>query len=306
MRKFLIFGMLACLSLCMACTSPTPQVYGHGLKERLYSLIDSVHGTVGIAFVSDSDTVTVNNGVRYPMMSVFKLHQSLAVADALKHSGDTLDSTVHVTTNELDPHTWSPMLKIYGMNDFDVSVGELVRHALISSDNNASNLLFRHIVSPTETDRFIKSVARDTTFSIRYSERDMKHDHTLAYRNHTSPLSAAILIQQLFTSDLVGRDALDTIREALTTVTTGQDRLGVVLPAGQDILFAHKTGSGYRNGNGELTAHNDVGYFRFPDGRDYALAVFIRDFDGTEDEASRIIARISKEVYDHFTNSAGN
>lgn len=69
------------------------------------------------------------------------------------------------------------------------------------------------------------------------------------------------------------------------------------------MVFAHKTGSGFRNAAGELIAHNDVGYFRLPDGRDYSLAVFIRDFSGSEKEASAIIAGISRCVYDYFKNS---
>ena len=75
------------------------------------------------------------------------------------------------------------------------------------------------------------------------------------------------------------------------------DRLGAVISQHPELFFAHKTGSGYRNAIGELAAHNDVGYFRLPDGRSYALAVFIRDFYGTEAEASDLIAKISYEVY---------
>ena len=81
-------------------------------------------------------------------------------------------------------------------------------------------------------------------------------------------------------------------------MTTGLDRLGAIKHQHPELFFAHKTGSGYRNDAGELIAHNDVGYFRLPDGRAYALAVFIRDFSGTEAEASEIIASISHEVYE--------
>ncbi len=49
-------------------------------------------------------------------------------------------------------------------------------------------------------------------------------------------------------------------------------------------------------------AHNDVGYFRLKDGRSYSLAVFIRDFRGSEEEASAVIANISKCVYNRFKN----
>lgn len=296
MKKSCLYALLTCLCLGTACRE-TPRNSVSRLKERLEAWADTLPGTVGIAFVSDRDTLTVHNEERYPMMSVFKLHQALAVANALARQGAGLDSMLHIPGAELDRHTWSPMLQRYGEGDWNVSVGELLQYALVASDNNASNLLFKYMASPAETDVFVKTVAADTAFAIRYSEAEMKQDPHRACLNHTSPLSAALLIRQVFTSDLVERVLQDSIQSALSAVTTGQDRLGAAVADAQGVLFAHKTGSGYRDDSRRLMAHNDVGYFRFPDGRDYSLAVFIRDFAGSEEEASAIIAEISRRVY---------
>lgn len=299
MKKSLLFCLVCLMCVFTSCQKASSSS-DSSLRDKLYAIADSVSGVVGIAFVSDGDTVTVNNGVAYPMMSVFKLHQSLAVGKVLELNGTGLDSILSISAGELDRETWSPMLKKYIDKDFTVTVGELVRYSLVSSDNNASNLLFSHIVSPVETDGLVKSLAMDTTFHIRYSEADMKQNHSLSYLNCTSPLAAAVLIKHVFNSDLVCRASQDSIKSALTVVTTGQNRLGAAVMEGDGVLFGHKTGSGYRNDVGELIAHNDVGYFRLPDGRDYSLAVFIRDFNGSEDEASAVIAEISKCVYNDF------
>lgn len=276
---------------------PADKSSGVSLQEDLYSFIDSVPGTVGVAFVSDGDTVTVNNSVHFPMMSVFKMHEALAVADKLDKQGILLDSIMSINRAELDLDTWSPMLKEYTAESFTVSVSKLLEYAVTKSDNNASNLLFRHIVSPTETDAYIRSIANDSTFRIQYSEAEMKANHALSYCNYTSPLSAALLIKQVMEEPIVGKNYQDSIRQYLSAVTTGRDRLGSVTEGSDVVLFAHKTGSGYRNEAGELIAHNDVGYFRLRDGHSYALAVLIRDFAGTEAEASAIIADISRRVY---------
>lgn len=266
------------------------------LSKRLHSLVENVPGTVGIAVVDDRDTVTLNNDVHFPMMSVFKLHQALAVADRLERSGNTLDSTIYIPATDMDRDTWSPMMKKYGDDDFMISVGELLRYALIESDNNASNLLFKRIVSPKETDRFVKTIAPDTTFCIAYSEAMMKDNHALCHSNYSSPLSAATLLNKVFKSQVVSASLQDSIKTYLSEITTGTDRLAAGIDKKREVFFAHKTGSGYRNDNGELTAHNDVGYFRMPDGRDYTVAVFIRDFKGSEDEASHLIAEISRII----------
>lgn len=279
---------------------------GVSLQEELYAFIDSVPGTIGVAFVSEGDTVTVNNSVHYPMMSVFKMHEALAVANTLERSGISLDTILSINRVDLDLDTWSPMLKEYTAERFTVPVSKLMEYAVTKSDNNASNLLFRHIVSPTETDAYIRSIAKDTTFRIQYSEAEMKANHALSYCNYTSPLSAALLIKQVMDEPVVGKNYQDSIRQYLSTVTTGQDRLGSVAEGSAIMQFAHKTGSGYRNEAGELMAHNDVGYFRLRDGRSYAIAVLIRDFAGTEAEASAVIADISRLVYRHVVSAQGN
>lgn len=290
-----------CLIICASCNH-TSRSSGVSLQEDLYSFIDSVPGTVGVAFVSDGDTVTVNNSVHFPMMSVFKMHEALAVADILEKQGILLDSIMSINRAELDLDTWSPMLKEYTEEHFRIPASKLLEYAVTKSDNNASNLLFRHIVSPIETDAYIRSIAKDTTFHIQYSEAEMKADHALSYCNYTSPLSAALLIKQVMEEPVVGKNYQDSIRQYLSAVTTGRDRLGSVTEGSDVVLFAHKTGSGYRNEAGELIAHNDVGYFRLRDGRSYALAVLIRDYAGTESEASAIIADISRRVYRHVAS----
>lgn len=295
MAKYFSLLIFLCLISCKSAQHDGLSV----LRENLYEVVNSAPGTVGVAFLCDRDTGIINNGVHFPMMSVVKMHQSIAVIDALEKSHGSLDSVLYISANELDPDTWSPMLKERGHSDMKVSVRELMNYAIISSDNNASNLLFSRMVSPAETDKFIKFMAPDTSFSIRYSEADMKANHELSYSNYTTPLAAACLIRQLFNSQAVKYAPL---KDALSEVTTGQDRLGAVLEGGSKVQFAHKTGSGYRNDRGELMAFNDVGYFCLPDGRDYALAVFIRDFRGSEAEAAAVMAKISELVYNYVNN----
>ena len=275
----------------------------HGLESQLLSMINNAPGTVGIAFVSDSDTIVINNGVHYGMMSVFKLHQALAVCHELENRDASVDSVIHVSADEIDPDTWSPMLKEYGnSSDFDISIRSLINHAVITSDNNASNIMFSRIVSPELTDRYIRSIAPDTAFAIEYTEADMKRDNSLLYSNYSSPLAAALLIHKLFTTDdLLTPQHRDIVRDALCRVTTGHNRIAGALQNLSGATFAHKTGSGYRHDRGELTAFNDVAYIRLPDGRDYSLAIMIRDYADTDSSASALMSQISHTILRSMT-----
>lgn len=54
-----------------------------GLEEQLRKVIANKKAQIGIAvIINGKDTITINNDERYPMMSVFKLHQALEIGRA--------------------------------------------------------------------------------------------------------------------------------------------------------------------------------------------------------------------------------
>ena len=80
------------------------------LSYRLKKVIKDKKAEIGIAVILDAqDTVTVNNDDRYPLMSVFKFHQALAVADYLDRNGLTPDTEIFIPEEELVPDTYSPL-----------------------------------------------------------------------------------------------------------------------------------------------------------------------------------------------------
>lgn len=265
------------------------------LRNELCKIAHTAPGQVGIAVITpDGDTITVNNDSIYQMMSVFKLHQAIAVAH-------TLDTIISFPRSEMNPDTWSPMLKEHPELQLNITVRDLLRYTLQQSDNNASNLMFSRIVSTHDCDRFIREATGINDFSIRYTEQQMFDNHDLADDNHSSPLACARLMHKLFTDSIVSPDKQSALQQILLDCRTGLDRIYAPLKDKKGVTLAHKTGSGNRNSSGELMAHNDVGRVTLPDGRTYELAVLIRNFNGTEAEAAVVIAEISAAVYQAFT-----
>lgn len=275
-----------------------PGIISVWLQDSLQALADSCRGKVGIALITDrGDTLTVNDNSGYPLMSVFKLHQAISLCHAFEAAGGSLDSVVTIRRDRLNPDTWSPMLKEHTGDVIAVSVRDLLGYALKLSDNNASNYLFDNMEPVAATDSFIATVIPRGSFRLSVTEGDMWSDHSLCYDNRSSPLGAAILINRLFTDSIIGRDDAGYIRTALQECKTGTDRIAAPLQDLDGVVVAHKTGSGFRDGNGMLTAHNDVAFVRYDGNRHYALAVLIKDFNGSEAEASEVIARISATIY---------
>lgn len=299
--------ILSLICLATMAVSPSCKSSGAGqatgsstemLRDTISRIVAEYPGEIGVAIIiEDKDTVTVNDRNVYPMMSVFKLHQALAICHDFDRKGLSLDSIMTIKRNRLDPDTWSPMMKDHPEPEFSLSVKELLRYTLIQSDNNASNIMFGRLVDAARTDSFIATIIPRSSFRIAHTEEEMSADHDKAYSNHTSPLGAAMLINRLFTDSIVSREKQCFIMGALKECLTGKDRIIAPLLDKDGISIAHKTGSGYINDEGELVAHNDVAYIILPNGIRYSLAVFVKDFKGNEAQAAQAISRISAAVY---------
>lgn len=295
-RKLLLTAVAVILLTACRQRETVSHDYRTGLEKELTAIADSAKGDVGIALIYDGDTLTVNNDAIYPMMSVFKLHQAVALCRMFEENGTSLDSVMTLRRSELDPDTWSPMLKDHTGEEISLPMRRLLEYTLIESDNNASNEMFVRLMSPAACDSVIAGIIPRGSFEIRFNEAEMQDDHSRAYSNRTSPLGAAILIDRVFTDTLVGKSYQDFIKSALLRCQTGPDKISAALSETEGITIGHKTGSGYRDENGRLAASNDVAFVTLPDGRHYSLVVFVKDFDGTDAEAAATIARISAAV----------
>lgn len=268
------------------------------LADTISKIVAEYPGEIGVALIiNDTDTIAVNDNAVYPMMSVFKLHQALAVCDDFDRKGISLDTLVTMHCDKLDPHTWSPMLKDHTEQEFSLSVKDLLRYTLTQSDNNASNFMFENLVDVAQADSLIATFIPRSCFRIAYTEEEMSADHDKAYDNRTSPLGAAMLMNRVFTDSLVSPNKQAFVMETLGQCTTGKDRIVAPLLDKEGVAVAHKTGSGYTNEYGVLAAHNDVAFIRLPEGGHYTLAVFVKDFKGDETQAAKPVARISATVY---------
>ena len=268
------------------------------LTDSISRIVSACPGEIGVAIIiNNTDTVKVNDKSVYPMMSVFKVHQALALCNDFDNKGISLDTLVKIDRNRLDSKTWSPMMKDYSELVISLTVRDLLRYTIAQSDNNASNLMFKDMVNVAQTDSFIATLIPRSSFQIAYTEEEMSADHDKAYSNYTSPLGAAMLMNRLFTDKIISDEKQDFIKNTLKECKTGTDRIAAPLLDKEGVVIAHKTGSGDINENGILAAHNDVAYICLPNNVCYTLAIFVKDFKGNESQASQYVAHISEVVY---------
>lgn len=271
------------------------------LRNEIIHSICKYDAKVGVAvMVNKTDTLTVNNSDKYPMMSVFKFHQALAVCHHLQTKGISLDSVINISKEELRENTYSPLRDRFPEGNIRISLSELMEYTLQLSDNNACDILFNRILSTKETDRYIRSLGIDD-FSIEMDENDMHENLDNCYSNWTTPMAAVRLINLFLEGGAVSGEYYDFIKRTMTECTTGIGRLPYPLKNTAAVI-GHKTGTGDKNSDGRYIGINDIGFIDLPNGDRYLIAVFVKDSAENYETTEKIIAEISSIVYKNISN----
>ena len=284
------------LILCLLLFPIISQAGNRALERQLQQFTANLNAQVGIAVIlNGKDTITVNNDCCYPMMSVFKLHQALAVADYCQKEGLSFDTPVYIYPEDLKPDTYSPLREKYPAGNVSLTIKDLLKYTLHLSDNNACDILFSMTGGPKATDQYIRGLGLQR-FAIQATEDDMHKSIENCYLNWSTPLETAKMIELLLTKELFDKEYQDFIKQAMITCQTGKDRLASPLE-GTKAIIGHKTGTGDLNNEGKIIGINDVGFVLLPNGKRYTIVVFIKDSAENASVTSQIIADISQMVY---------
>lgn len=292
MRSFIL---LICLLPTLLCAQ------NRNLEAQLRQAIEGKKAEIGIAVIIDGkDTVTVNNDIHYPLMSVFKFHQALALADFMGRQKQPLNTRLAISKCDLKPDTYSPLRDKYPGGGIEMSVAELLEYTLQLSDNNACDILFRYQGGTEAVDNYIHSLGI-TDCAITATEDEMHQDISRCYQNWSTPLAAAELLELFRKKTLFEDEYKEFIYQTMVQCETGKDRLVAPL-LNKGITIGHKTGTGDRNAKGQQIGCNDIGFVLLPDGHSYSIAVFVKDSEESDSENSKIIAEISRIVYEYVTH----
>lgn len=135
--------------------------------------------------------------------------------------------------------------------------------------------------------------------NVRWDENAMNTSDARCRENTSTP---AAMAQLMYKFDTEFQDSLSLyLKRIMEACETGTDRLArPLLPT--NAVIGHKTGTGpVDKQTGRRMAVNDVGYVHLPNGRRYAIAVFVADSSYDMEETSAIIATLSDIVWKELT-----
>jgi beta-lactamase class A len=277
------------------------------LQARLDALAAEYGEEVGIAVtdVQAGWTAGVDQDRPYPQQSVSKLWVAIAVMKAADEG--RLDPEAPVTLIESDRSVFfQPVSYKIGPAGYTTPLSDLLRRALVESDNAANDRLMRELGGPEGVAATLDQMGL-TAVKVGAYERDLQArtaglvwqaDYGIGWNfqaarqalpmevrkaaldayladppDGTAPAAITAALAALHRGELLSAASTQRLIGLMEQARTGPRRLKGGLPPGWTI--AHKTGTG-QDFAGASVGINDVGLLTAPDGRTYAVAVMLR------------------------------
>lgn len=269
------------------------------LNQKINSIIKGKKATVGISVLGFENGFTYNKNAdkKLPMQSVFKFHIAAAVLDYVEKGKLSLDQKVPLNKSNLQENTWSPLRDKYPNGDIEVPLSEILEYTVAKSDNNGCDILLKLLGGTQVVQKFMDSKGVKG-FQIKYNEKDMHKDWNAQYENYSTTSSAIDVLKKFYDGKLLSKKSTDYLMKVMLSTSTGINKLIEQLP--KDTPVARKTGASGKNYAGLTGAENEIAIITLPNGKHYAIAVFVSNSTETAEVNCKMISDISKTVWDYF------
>ena len=290
MRKYLLLTIVLVSGFC----------FSQNLKKEILQITKGKNATVAVSVLDfgNDKTVHINGNKKLPMLSVFKFHIGLAVLNEVDQGKLNLDQKILIKKSDLLENTWSPIRERFPEGDIEMPLGLLIKYTVAESDNNGCDILLRLIGGTETVQKFINSKGI-RNFTIKVNEEQMHQGFEFMYLNTTTANSANQLLKNFRDKKIVSKTSTDFLMTTMLETSTGKNKIVAQLP--ESVPVAHKTGSSGKNEKGLTIAENDIGIVTLPGGKSYALSIFVSDSMESAETNTKMIADISKIVFDYFS-----
>lgn len=297
------------------------------LATSLKRIASDFDGDIGIAVI-DLETgwlAEAQGDRRYPQQSVVKLWVALAVLDAVDRGALRLEDRIVVRPSDMSIFH-QPLADRVTPAGLEIEVGELVRLTAVDSDNAANDVLVRLLggagavqatldrkglrdIRVDREERVMQAELQGLLWDPRYADPTNFETARAALpaavrtaaleryltdpRDTATPTGTARALAALARGDLLTPRSTRLLLRHMSDVTRAADRLKAGIPANWSI--AHRPGTGPTWQNRGI-AMNDIGILSAPNGRRFAVAVFIAQSPLAQEQRAAVIAAVARVV----------
>ncbi len=298
------------------------------LDREIARIERDAKGRLGVALIDlkDRESWSHRGAEPFPMQSVFKLPLAVAVLQAVEAGKLRLDQPITITRKDVSLYH-SPIAESFKGESATYPLRELLRLSTAESDNTAADLLMRLVGGPEIVTAMLKQgdvaglsidryervfqpeiqglpgygwdVAIDRAgFLARLAatppeaRRKSLEASLTDRRDSATPDGSAAFLEALAKGNWLRDPAHTALLVKMATETkSGPQRLIAGLPKGARL--AHKTGLG-PSAAGLNHATNDIGIVTLPNGRVFAIAVYLAGSQATAAEREAAHAAVAR------------
>ncbi len=270
--------------------------YSSSLETAVARSADGSKGRIGVAALdlATGQEIAVLGDQRFPMASTSKVAIAATFLDGVDKGRWSLGSEF-------------PLMVPVASQPFSTSVApvrkgtylpasQLLELMLTRSSNQATDALLAAIGGPEVVNRWVQKAGitefrldRDIATLVRDDGEFDPASH-IDQRDSATPRAMVQLLSGLYQGRWLSASSRQLLISIMERCVTGKRRIPALLPAGA--LVAHKTGS-------LNNTSSDIGIIRTPDGRAYAVAIYVTG-QGTRPAREERIAQIARAIYDGY------
>jgi beta-lactamase class A len=322
MSRLIAFAGLVLLAFAVPAAAAPPSA----VQAEIAHISQRIDGVVGVAawrLDGRGPRVLVNADQQFPMASTYKVPIAGTVLSQIDKGRLRLDQLVPVDPNMMVES--EGLAETFHHPGVSVSVENLLELMLTVSDNTATDTLVKLVGGPSVVTQWVRDqgiiglrVDRDTAGMIRdfyrlppgpsfpasleaglkanpkLEDKGYEPDPTFDNdpRDTATPTAMAQLLERIYTGKALSPASTNLLREIQERNTTGKARIRARLPAGT--VVAEKTGTigGSVNNVGVITLPDNAGKL--------IVAVFIKKSSKPVEDRERVIADISRALYDYY------
>lgn len=268
------------------------------LEKTVQAQIDSIDGTVAVAFYSLSepkDSLLINVDEKFHAASTMKVPVMIELFKQAAEGKLNLNDSI-ILKNEfksiVDGSLYSMDINddsddiIYDQIDTKVALKDLTHSMITISSNLATNVLIE-LVDAKKTTATMRNLGAKDIEVLRGVEDQKAYDQGLS--NSTTARDLMVIMKAIANKTAGTQEDCN----AMIAILKDQKHRNMIpkyLP--KDVEVAHKTGS--------ITGvHHDAGIVYLPDGRAYVMVLLskkLKDFDKATDQ----LAQLSRTFYDYM------
>lgn len=273
-----------------------PRVYTSAFEQRIASLAEASRGRIGVAAVdlASGRTIDVLGDQRFPMASTSKIAIAATFLDGVDKGKWSLTSEFPMLYPVKSSPFSSPVAPVRA-GEYKSAV-DLIELMITRSNNYATDALLKVVGGPRAVNDWVKrsgidnwQIDRDIATLVR-DDGAIDPATIVDTRDSASPVAMVQLLSGIYQGKWLTPQSRSVLIGAMGRCITGKRRIPAMLP--ETAQVAHKTGSLHNTSS-------DVGIIEAPDGRAYAVAIYVTG-QGTRLNREARIASIARAIYDGY------